>query len=114
MKESILNLLRVEKKYRDPEYSQRQLADDLGISVYALSRTMQQLFGLRYMELIHKWRIQDAARYLRGQRKQHYTVDDIGVLVGFRNRQSFFSAFKKETGITPEQYRLKNAARKQS
>ena len=105
MKERILNLLWMEKKYRDPEYSQQQLAADLGISVFTLSRNLQQVFGLRYMELVHRWRIQDAMRHLRNQRKQQYTVDNIGVLVGFKNRQSFFSAFKKEAGTTPELYR---------
>lgn len=108
MKERIWSLLWTQKKYRDPEYSQRQLAAELGVSVFVLSRMLQQVFGLRYMELVHKWRIQDAAKYLRSPQKRRYTVDDIGVLVGFKNRQSFFSAFKKETGTTPEQFRNPN------
>jgi len=106
MRERIGRLLWEQKRYRDPGYSQRQLAADLEMSVFLLSRTLRQVFGLRYVELVHKLRIQDAAKYLRSPQKRRYTVDDIGVLVGFRNRQSFFSAFRKEMGTTPERWRL--------
>ncbi|MBQ9362054.1 MAG: AraC family transcriptional regulator [Bacteroidaceae bacterium] len=107
MKEDILNLLVKKKKYRDCEYSQAKLAADLGISTFVLSRQMKQLFGMTYTDLVHKHRIKDAMRYLDGRKRTHYTMDEISVLVGFGNRQSFYTAFKKETGLTPEMYRNK-------
>ena len=45
-------------------------------------------------------------RHLKDKRFAPYSIDDIGLMVGFRNRQSFFSAFKKVSGTTPEKYRL--------
>ena len=105
MKERILHLLIQQKKYRDGDYSQAKLATDLGVSTYTLSKVLRRIFGMTYTDIVHKYRIRDAIRQLKNPRKQDYTVDDIGMLVGFRNRQSFFSAFKKATGTTPEKYR---------
>ena len=105
MKTRIDELLIKQKKYRDGDYSQRRLAEELGVSTFVLSRTLRQEYGMTYAQLVHKYRVRDAMRYLRSSQKRQYTVDDIGLLVGFGNRQSFFSAFKRETGLTPERFR---------
>jgi len=105
VKEEIEALLIKQKKYRDCDYSQAQLATDLGVSTFALSRILKQEFGMTYTALVHKHRIRDAIRQLATPRLQHYTIDNIALLTGFGNRQSFYTAFKKETGTTPEKYR---------
>ena len=105
-KNLIDHIIRVEKKYRDPDFSACKLAERLGIRSYTLSRIIKSEFGTTYTDIVHTLRIQDAMRHLKDKRFSPYTVDDIGVMVGFCNRQSFFSAFKKATGMTPEKYRL--------
>lgn len=104
MKERIKELLVRQKRYRDCDYSQAQLAADMGVDVSQLSRSFKRLFGMSYSGLVHKYRVKDAMKYLRNP-KQHYTIDDVAMLAGFGNRQSFYSAFKKETGMTPEAWR---------
>lgn len=99
-------IIRVEKKYRDPDFSASMLAERMGLPSYALSRILKSTYGTTYTNIVHALRIQDAARHLKDKRFAPYSVDDIGVMVGFSNRQSFFSAFKKATGTTPEKFRL--------
>ena len=60
---------------------------------------------MSYSDIVHTYRIQDAVRYLKDRRFALYSMDDIGTMVGFRNRQSFFAAFKKATGTTPDKFR---------
>ena len=105
-KNIIDHVIRVEKKYRDPDFSACKLAERLGIRSYTLSRIIKSEFGVTYTDIVHTLRVHDAMRHLKDKRFSPYTVDDIGVMVGFCNRQSFFSAFKKATGMTPEKYRL--------
>lgn len=93
------------KMYRSAEFSASLLAEELGISTYKLSRVLKEEYGMAYADIVHQHRIQDAMRYLRDRRYAPYTVEDIGMIVGFCNRQSFFSAFKRVTGKTPKQYR---------
>lgn len=106
----INNILVFQKKYQDPEFSAKLLAEELGISVFKLSRILKTEFGKAYTDIVHAHRIQDAKRYLMDHRFVDYTVDDIGTLVGFNNRQSFFLAFKKVAGTTPERFRHHNKA----
>ncbi len=95
-------------KYRSFNYSASSLAEDLGIGSSSLSRVLHGSFGVAYNDLVNSRRIMDAERLLNDPKHADMSVDDIGVQVGFRNRQSFFSAFKKHTGTTPGQYKKKN------
>ena len=94
------------KRYRDPDFSARKLAEALGVSSFQLSRIIKATYGISYAVIVLYINIQDAMRHLKDKRFAPYSIDDIGLMVGFRNRQSFFSAFKKVSGTTPEKYRL--------
>lgn len=98
------------KKYREPDFSAQTLAEMLEVSASKLSRIIKDEYGMAYADIVHGYRIQDAKRYLKDARMLPYSVDDIGTLVGFKNRQSFFAAFRKATGTTPERYRRENDA----
>ena len=104
-KESIDAILIKGKGYLVPDFSAQQLAERLGISAFTLSRLLKAIYGVSYSDIVHAHRIQDATRYLKDKRFAPYSVDDIGMMVGFKNRQSFFTAFKKLTGMTPDKFR---------
>ena len=104
-KESIDAILIKGKGYLVPDFSAQQLAEQLGISIFSLSRMLKAIYGVSYSDIVHARRIQDATRYLKDKRFAPYSVDDIGMMVGFKNRQSFFTAFKKLTGMTPDKFR---------
>ena len=104
-KESIDAILIKGKGYLAPDFSAQQLAEQLGISIFSLSRLLKAIYGKSYSDIVHARRIQDATRHLKDKRFAPYSVDDIGMMVGFKNRQSFFTAFKKLTGMTPDKFR---------
>lgn len=104
-KARINEILIQEKQYKDPEFSASKLAERLGVSVFRLSRILKAEYGMTYTAIVHEQRMQDAMRHLKDPRYAPFTVDDIGTMVGFRNQQSFFEAFRRATGTTPMQYR---------
>ena len=104
-KESIDAILIKGQGYLVPDFSAQQLAEQLGISIFSLSRLLKAIYGKSYSDIVHARRIQDATRHLKDKRFAPYSVDDIGMMVGFKNRQSFFTAFKKLTGMTPDKFR---------
>ena len=104
-KESIDAILIKGKGYLVPDFSAQQLAEQLGISIFSLSRLLKAIYGKSYSDIVHARRIQDATRHLKDKRFAPYSVDDIGMMVGFKNRQSFFTAFKKLIGMTPDKFR---------
>lgn len=105
-KKQIIEIVINKKKYRDQDFSAHDLAEMLGISIFQLSRVLKRELSMSYTDLVHQARIKDAQKYLVSKRGRKLTIDDIGVMVGFNNRQSFFAAFKKWVEMTPEQYRV--------
>ncbi|MBO4663402.1 MAG: AraC family transcriptional regulator [Bacteroidaceae bacterium] len=105
MKKEIDALLIKSHKYRDPDYSATRLAEDLGIENYKLSRIIKKEYGCTYSDIVLSHRVADAKRHLTNKKKADMTVEEIGILVGFKNRVSFFLAFKRFTGLSPEEYR---------
>ena len=50
---------------------------------------------------------------LTDKRYADKNVEEISTMVGFANRQSFYAAFYKNVGETPNGYRKKHADKKQ-
>jgi len=105
MKKEIETILIKQRKYRDPDYSASRLAEDLGIENYKLSRIMKKEYGCSYSDLVLSLRVDDAKKHLSNPNKAQMTVEEIGILVGFKNKVSFFLAFRKYTNMTPEVFR---------
>lgn len=101
----IKRLLVKRRLYQDPHFSAQQLAEMMGISAFKLSRIIRTELGTTYTNIVHSLRVENAMRHLKDKRFAPYSIDDIGKMVGFNNRQSFFTAFKKITGTTPERFR---------
>ena len=56
--------------------------------------------------LINKYRIDEAMSILIDRRYLKLNMEDVASMVGFANRQSFYSAFYKQNGTTPRDFRM--------
>lgn len=102
----IVNKLLVEKKYRDPEYSAKKLAEDLGTNTRYISAVISLRFSQNYSCLVNEYRVKDAMYMLINKHCADMTMEEISAEVGFANRQSFYAAFFREHGCSPRQYKL--------
>lgn len=107
--DKILNIIVVQKKYKDVNYSAKQLADELQTNTRYLSAVINSRFGMNYSCLVNEYRIKDALHLLTDKRYMDKNVEEISALVGFANRQSFYAAFYRIMGVTPKEYRKKNS-----
>ncbi len=104
-KKTIDGILFKGRKYRDLSFSASALAVALGVGGSTLSKILQACYGCGYNDLVNIRRVNDACELLTDSQQSARSVDEIGLLVGFRNRQSFFTAFKKYRDTTPQKYR---------
>ncbi len=102
----ILNIIVVQKKYKDADYSAKDLAKELKTNTRYLSAVVNSRFGMNYCSLVNEYRIKDALHLLTDKRYADKNVEEISDMVGFANRQSFYAAFFKNVGITPRKYRM--------
>ncbi len=75
-----------ERMHRSARTLQRQLADE----------------GLRFTDVLDERRREAGERYLAGNKG---TAEEVAFLLGFATPSSFFRAFKRWTGSTPEAWR---------
>ena len=98
----------MEKKYRDKDYSAKRLAEDIGTNTRYISAVVNTRFHCNFTSFVNKYRIDDAMSILVDKRYQDLNVEEVGTMVGFSNRQSFYAAFFRFLGITPRDYRMQH------
>lgn len=103
--DKIMNIVVMQKKYKDPNYSARDLAKELQTNTRYLSAVINSRFGMNYSCLVNEYRIKDALHLLVDKRYVERNIEEISAMVGFANRQSFYAAFYKNMGETPNGYR---------
>ena len=107
IKEQILDVILIQKKYKDKTYSAKRLAEDLGTNTRYISAVVNVRFHMNYTSFVNKYRIDEAMALLVDKRYQDLNMEDISDTVGFANRQSFYASFYRINGMTPRDYRVK-------
>lgn len=102
----ILEELTRNKRYRDPAFTARQMAEILHTNTRYISAAIANCTGGNYNMMVNKFRLRDACRMMQSPRYAHLTTEEIGLLAGFSSRQAFYLAFSRVYDITPRVYRL--------
>ena len=103
--ERLQQVMEVERPFVNPDLRMQDLAELLTISPHHLSQIINEHLDQNFSEFINGYRIEAAKKKLVDPNEQHFTILSIAYEVGFNNKASFNTAFKKQTGITPSQYR---------
>ena len=96
-----------EKKYKEKGFSAKRLAGELHTNTRYISAVMRMRFNMNYTSYINKLRVEEATAILADKRFADLKMEDVSFMVGFSNRQSFYTAFARVVGTTPRAYRQK-------
>lgn len=83
----------------------KSMASELNLSSKYLSDMLKQETGKTALELIHIFLVSEAKNLLKGEGG---TVAEIAYSLGFENLPYFSRLFKKETGLSPGQFKKLN------
>lgn len=108
MTKKIHNLIVIQKKFKDRNYSAKRLAEDLCTNTRYVSAIVSVRFHMNYTSLVNKYRIDEAMTILVDKRYQDLNMEEVSDMVGFSNRQSFYASFYKLHKMTPREYRLQH------
>lgn len=93
----------MDSHYGDPEVGLSDLASRLEVSGRYLNSLFLQTFGLSPYAYFVRLRIRKSKELLVAQ--PQLTVKAISQLVGFRDVSHFVATFRKQSAVTPEQFR---------
>lgn len=92
--------------FKNPNLKINDVAKEINISGHQLSQILNNHIDKNFTLFVNEYRIKEACRIL--SEDTHLTIDAIGDEVGFNAKSTFFSAFKKITGVTPSTYQQLN------
>ncbi len=94
-----------EKIYLDENISLQSLAEKLNIQPYQLSQLLNEKMNQGFSDFINSYRIEEAKKILTGPGGAEKKNTTVAFDVGFNSMTAFYKAFKKFTGMTPNQYK---------
>lgn len=104
-KEQLLSLFTSEKPFLNPQVSLSELSEKLSLSNKNLSQVINQSFDKSFFDFINSYRIKEAQKIFRESKDEKLTIMEVMFDVGFSSKSSFNTAFKKETGLTPTEFK---------
>jgi AraC-like DNA-binding protein len=112
-KEYILDRLKTylngkQKPYLDPKITLHKISGELRITSNNLSQVINEKTGLNFNDYINSYRINESKNLLRSNDFKILTIDAIAKMSGFNSKSAFYSAFRKQTGLTPGEFLIRN------
>jgi AraC-like DNA-binding protein len=106
--------LRSETSYLDIDFRMRTMVEETGIPRHHLSAVINTVYQTNFNQLINQHRIEYLLKRFHEPKWARLTFEGMAREVGFRNRSTFLSSFKKVTGMTPSQFRKRNRKKRDS
>ncbi|SNZ01498.1 helix-turn-helix domain-containing protein [Flagellimonas pacifica] len=103
IKEKIKRAFEHDKLYKNNVIGLNDLSEHIAEDRYKVSQVINEYLQKNFYSLLNHYRIQEAKHLLISQ--PFLSVKAIMYEVGFNSKTSFYSAFKKETGLSPNDYR---------
>lgn len=96
-----------EKPYKNADLTLKELADALSLSYHILSQVINSGFNQNFYTYINSYRIKEAEKILSDPKRNEDKILTVAYDSGFKNKSNFNTFFKKNTGLTPSEYRKK-------
>ena len=99
----VVKFMDEEKPYLKSNITLDALSEMLDVPARELTALLNGHFKMNYYEFINNYRIKEAKEILRANKEQ--TISDVFLAVGFNSKSVFNTFFKKDTGMTPSEFR---------
>jgi AraC-like DNA-binding protein len=93
------------RRFLDNLLSLETLANELQMSTSFLSKLINEQSSKNFNQLINEYRVEYSKGLLQNDEYNQYTITSIALESGFNSKSTFYNAFKKQTGVTPTQFR---------
>lgn len=102
----LLELMKKEKPYLNPDLSLQEMAEKLNVSRHNLSAIINQQQKMNFYEFVNAYRIEEVKQLMKTPENKNKNNYDLAFDAGFNSKASFYRIFKQVTHQTPSEYRL--------
>jgi len=97
-----------EKMYLESDINRDLISKKFNISTGYLSQIVNHHTKGNFNDYINKLRVDCSRKKLLDTQYDNYTIELIGLECGFKSKSSFYAAFKRHIGKTPNQFKNEN------
>jgi AraC-like DNA-binding protein len=98
-------IVEAERLFLDPTFSQKGVAEKLGVSEYKIRLLLDKAYGIKFSEFTNYRRTYFLLNEMRKNPQwQRYSFVAIARKLGYMSANSFYMNFKRITGVTPKEY----------
>ncbi|WP_348738404.1 helix-turn-helix domain-containing protein [Tenacibaculum sp. 190524A02b] len=105
LEEKLQKVMDKEKLYLNPELTLDLLAKEIGTTNKKLSALFNKYLSTTFYDFINSHRIKTFKQYINLSEYKNLTIEGLAYECGFKSKASFYRVFKKETGMSPTQYK---------
>ena len=92
-----------EKPYLEPDLSLHSVSEKMGYTRNQISYVINHVLGRTFYDLVNSKRIEHVLQQMSSNDSRQ-SILEIAINAGFNSVSGFYSAFKKNKGMTPAQY----------
>jgi YesN/AraC family two-component response regulator len=109
LKDKLELVIKIKQPYLDEDLTLGKLAEQLSITDKKLSTMLNQYLNTTFYDLINKYRVEAVKKKIILDNYKDYNLFGIACECGFKSRTSFNRIFKKETGLSPSDFKKSEA-----
>jgi AraC-like DNA-binding protein len=87
------------------------VAEKIGLPVNYVSQVINEKLGKNFYDFINEYRVDEVKKRFADTKYDYLTILAIGFDSGFNSKTAFYSAFKKNTGVIPSEFKKNLIAR---
>lgn len=108
--EKFVGLMESEKIYKEPNLTVNNIAKQINTNRNYLSNSIATYANTNFNNFINSYRIREAKRMIL--QNSSLTLNEVMYACGFNSRTTFYMAFQKFTGMSPQQFKELSLTRK--
>jgi len=102
--EQLQAMFQLEPLYRKPAITIEETARRMKVNRTYLSQAINHCTGKSFSSFVNEYRVKEAI-LLMSSNPDKFSLEGLGFEVGFNDRKTFYTAFKKATGLSPSEFR---------
>lgn len=102
--EQLTSVMTKEKLFVNPKLKISDLAGKMSVPSYKLSYLFNQHMQCSFYDYINDYRVLEFKKLIEKGEHKAYSINALTEKCGFTSRSTFFRYFKKNTGMTPNEY----------
>ncbi len=91
--------------FRDGELKLEELAEKAAMTPHELSQLINEACGTNFADYVNRYRVEDLKQALHDQNRKQASILDLALASGFNSKSAMNRVFKKQTGMTPGEFR---------